>query len=641
MTGAPGLELSRILGHARDNVPYYRRLLPTGPISEQNAEEVLLGLPLLTRDRLRSERAGLWSAVGDTRTWRSARTTGTTGTPVEVILDEAARHAEQVAMARHLDSCLPGERWRDRSVMHLTLHTAATSRATASPWSGGADMVKWNLSRLWQAPDEQFATGLEAIDGNVITAMPSVLAALVDRLGAAGRVSPSLVVLAGEQVTTALTERAEAVFGCPVTSLYTMAEVGIVAHGCGTGAGYHLNDDHMLLELSRDDGAPARPGELGTVVITSTANLAMPLLRYRTADRGSWTDDPCGCPHRGRRFHLHTDRTREVLATGPGGRVVTSLNIAKLFTQLDVTAVRLHHDGPDVVVEYHAKTALPTARGDAVKATIRGLLGATVSVRLRRLSDEPAQVERPPDAPAVSLAPPTLPDPADIVAWARDRLAGEPGIAAAVLTGSALSPAATTRFSDIDLEIVVDEEPGSPRWRELATSLNRHLAGVRVTVSTPASLRHSPLVVCRLLAEHRAIVGDLTRCGITWPTLADLTTAARFWAPTARAVLWTRVTSADRAGADPVQEAWFAAKHAVDALRYHLLCHGGRVTDPQHVLRLAADADVPNAGKLQHIFDVAREHRPPPGPHTGAADDFLLTALSVVDWMRRHVEDAP
>jgi hypothetical protein len=207
-----------------------------------------------------------------------------------------------------------------------------------------------------------------------------------------------------------------------------------------------------------------------------------------------------------------------------------------------------------------------------------------------------------------------------------------------VLTGSALNPTATTRFSDIDIEIVVRDAPNSPRWQELAKSLNRHLAGIRVTVSTPASLAESPLATCRLLAEHHPIIGDLGRCGIEWPTLADLTAAARFWAPTARAVLWTRLTSADRPGTDPVRDAWLAAKHAMDALRYHFLCRGSRITDPQHVLRLATSTDVPNANKVQYTYDVAREHRPPPGPQSVAADEFLSTALSVVEWMRQQLD---
>ncbi|MEV5540081.1 hypothetical protein AB0L13_24815 [Saccharopolyspora shandongensis] len=633
--------LADVLSHARRNVPYYRSLIPATKISADNALKVLKRLPLLTRHRLRSENSRLWSAIGDTRTWKTVRTTGTTDVPIEVVVDKTAQLAEASALAKQIDSCLVDKSWRERSVMHLTLHAAASSRTAPSPWAPGSILVKWNLSRLWQSPDEHFLRRLAEINGHIVTAMPSVMAALVDRVGRAGLIHPLLVVLSGERVEQDLLRRIAETFDCRVTSLYTMAEAGVVANGCLATSGYHVNDANVFLELLVANGKEPRHGDAGDIVITSLSNPAMPLIRYRTGDRGTWDNHPCGCPQRGRLFRLHTPRSREVLTTDSTGRSITSLSVAKLFAQLDVEAVHLRQDGRVFIVEYRAVTDLPTASGNAVRAAIRGILGPEASVILQRISDELPRSDRRHVYRTTGMPSPSLPNPEEIVAWARRRLVGETGIAAAVLTGSSLVPSTTTRFSDIDIELLVHDRPSAPHWRELTVAMHSHLAGLRVNVSTVAMLADSPLITCRLLAERHPIIGSLEKCGIEWPAVESLAAEARFWAQAAHAVLWTRVTTADRSRMDPVQEAWLASKHAINALRYHFLCQGYRVTEAHGILNWAMTAEVPRAQGIHDAFAVAREHRPPPSPQSGASDQYLLDAMAVIAWMRHGVDGQP
>lgn len=640
MTNSTTTALAELLDHARRHVPYYQRLIPPTPVTHDNAIAILRRLPLLQRDEVRRERPRLWSAVGDPRRWRTVHTTGTTGEPLEIVVDEAAQRAELASLMRHVESRV-GDR-SGFSVLHLTLHLASVSRTSVAPEPPGTRLSKWNLSRAWQLPDEEFRYAVEELAGQVITAMPSVVAALCDRLGPRrGRLAPPrLVVLSGEHVTPGVRAKVAETFGCPVTALYTLAEAGIAGHACGESGSYHVDEAGVFLEVVGDGGLPLPTDVPGDIAVTPLANHAMPLLRYLTGDKGVWVDGPCDCGRSGPRLRLLVARSERVVVTGPSGRGLRMIDLAKLCRQLDLDVARVIRDGDEVVLEHGGERPASDVQRTVVAATLRGLLGVELTVRTRQVASAStangatAQATRTAEEAAVEQAGvPAFPAPGEVAAWARKLLVGERDVLAVVLTGSALDPASVSRFSDIDMTVVVDGDPYAEYWRSLATAMNRHVATLRVNVTQAAAVARTPLVACRLLSERHPVMGSLEQAGVGWPTAGALAAEGRFWAQTAENILWTRLTSADRTRTDPLRDAWLASRFCLDALRYKFLCEGIRVTAARGVLRLAAESGVPNATGIGHAFAVGREHRPPPMAGTPEADRFLLDALSCVRWL--------
>lgn len=622
--------LAELLEYSRRHVPHYQSLVPPGPVTRENAVAVLRCLPLLRRAAVRSERPRLWSAEGDARRWRRVHTTGTTGAPLEVVVDDAAQHAELAALVRHVRRHLGGH--AGLAIMHLTLHLASTSRASLSPDPPDVALVKWNLSRAWQLPDDELRSALGELRGKVITVMPSVMAALCDRLGPFCGVEPQLVVLSGEQFTAGLRERIQETFNCPVTALYTLAEAGIVAYECGESGTYHVEETGALLEVVGDRGDPLPPGVAGDVVVTPLVNRAMPLLRYVNGDKGVWVDGPCGCRQPGPRLQLVAARTQHALVAGPSGRGVRRIDLAKLSRQLDLSVSRIARDGNEVVVEHDDPHPATDLQRTTIAAALRALLGADLTVRMLRAAGTTSAAGPPADP---GPAQPGFLPPGDIAAWAHGALRGRPGVLAAVLTGSTLDPAAVSRFSDIDVTVVIDDEPCQEHWYALAAAMNRHLATLRVNITQADGLARSPLVACRLLAERHPVVGTLEEAGVTWPTTQALANEARFWTQNAESVLWTRLTAADRQRTDPVRDAWLASRFCLDALRYRLLCEGVRVTAARHVLERATEFGAPEVTEIRRAFAVGREHRPPPAPGSPEADGLLRAALACVRWLGR------
>ncbi|MGM1061656.1 hypothetical protein [Saccharothrix sp. Mg75] len=624
--------LADLLRHARDHVPHYQRALRGARITDATAPDVLRGLPLLPRAEVRAAHARLWSAEGDTTTWRRSRTSGTSGLPVEVLVDQRAQEFERAVLGRRVSVLAPDARDPDLAVFHLTLHASATTRSLAYPGRVPGRLVKWNLSRAWRLPEARFAECVREVRGQVVTGMPWVLSAIADRVGSSAPLGAALVVMSGETVDEAVRERVSAAFGCPATAMYVTAEVGIAGVLCEAAPVYHAAEG-VAVELVDDRGDPA---EEGAVVLTSTVNRAMPLLRYVVGDRARWVDGACSCGEAGRRFRLDGARVTRVVATGGTGRRTTTLDFTKLLTHLDLVGVDVAQDDDGVVeVRHDTGSPVPTTAATMIAAAARGMLGPATRVVVRArppVPDGPGALD-----PLVALGPPAL-EPGEVADWARTRLADEAGVRAAVLTGSFLSAETFTRHSDIDLVVLVTDD--SPRWVHLARSMHRHVAGLRVNVDTAAALSGAPLLRARLLSERLPVLGDLEDCGVVFPARRELLAAAGPWFQEVRAVLWTQLTAASP-HADPVWVAWLVARTVLNALRYHHLVRGGTTTEAGAVLDAAELDGVPGVREARATLDVAAERRPPLPVEWGGGEAALLGGLRMLGWVRSSLPAVP
>ena len=93
----------------------------------------------------------------------------------------------------------------------------------------------------------------------------------------------------------------EKAFGAEVFDIYGCTEIKEIAWECEKHEGYHINEDDVYVEILHGE-SPAKPGEVGDIVLTDLRNKAMPLIRYRIGDRGLLIAGNCSC---GRTFLTH------------------------------------------------------------------------------------------------------------------------------------------------------------------------------------------------------------------------------------------------------------------------------------------------------------------------------------------------
>ncbi len=69
-----------------------------------------------------------------------------------------------------------------------------------------------------------------------------------------------------------------------------------VSLDCGMRKGLHVNADHFYMELiDPKTGETLEPGEKGELVFTTLTKEAFPVLRFRTKDLASYTEEKCKC----------------------------------------------------------------------------------------------------------------------------------------------------------------------------------------------------------------------------------------------------------------------------------------------------------------------------------------------------------
>ncbi len=64
---------------------------------------------------------------------------------------------------------------------------------------------------------------------------------------------------------------------------------------CREGKGGHLQPELLIVELLDDNDRKVGPGVRGEVTITTLGIEGMPLIRYKTGDICTYSDEPCAC----------------------------------------------------------------------------------------------------------------------------------------------------------------------------------------------------------------------------------------------------------------------------------------------------------------------------------------------------------
>jgi phenylacetate-CoA ligase len=91
--------------------------------------------------------------------------------------------------------------------------------------------------------------------------------------------------------------RIESLWGASVYDYYGLSDIfGACAGMCEEKHGLHWAEDHILVEvLNPKTGEPVAEGERGEMVLTTLKKRARPLIRFRTGDIVSFTNEPCAC----------------------------------------------------------------------------------------------------------------------------------------------------------------------------------------------------------------------------------------------------------------------------------------------------------------------------------------------------------
>ena len=287
--------LRRILRHATTTVPFYREHFAGDRIDDIRTLADLPRLPTLSKTNIRAHGPALLSERFVGRSLHTKKTSGSTGVPLQVRLDDEGMCWKRACTLRcdEWSGWSRGQRvakvWGNpeyrRHGLKGRLRNLLFDRA-----------IHLDTLRMDETALRRFAAQLQRTRSELIFGHAHSVFLLADFLKThtlpahrpRGIITTAMVLHDWQR------QQIEAVFGCPVTNRYGCEEVSLIACECERHRGLHVNADGVIVEVIKD-ARPAPPGSPGAIVVTDLANFAMPLIRYEVGDVGILSDRRCPC----------------------------------------------------------------------------------------------------------------------------------------------------------------------------------------------------------------------------------------------------------------------------------------------------------------------------------------------------------
>jgi len=290
-------QLRRLVVHAYESVPYYRKLFDRHRLHPRHIRGTvdLDLIPISTkRDFQNCPPAKLVAREVDPGQLLSVCTNGSTGEPFVVrrtwqeqgfnmLFRERAWRAFGLGLRERVATVGAPRRTdpKDNKILGRAL------RAIGIHPSVRLDGMQ---------PPEEIARQLAAFQPQMLVGIPGMLCLVADYLLATGRqdIRPRIMVTGGEVLTPLMRDRLHQAFGVAPLQTYASHEFPLMGWECRATGEIHTCDDGAIVEVIRN-GGPAAPGEDGEVVVTNLHAYAMPFLRYQLADVVTRGSEQCGC----------------------------------------------------------------------------------------------------------------------------------------------------------------------------------------------------------------------------------------------------------------------------------------------------------------------------------------------------------
>jgi len=380
-------KIKKILAHAYENTDYYHGMFEKIGFhpSRIKVKDEMLKIPLLTKDIVRRNFESLMARNLARSHVTEASTGGSTGVPMRFLRDRRSlflRRGQELYF----------DRW-----MGYRIGTKVAYFVSGSHYDGRISQLKARVRNAtcermlsFDPHDitdeylEKFLDAYLAFRPAMIKCFPNALTPFAGFVARARVNLPPVQAISctGENLYAQQRGKFEHIFGGEVFEKVGTRESGVFACECKEHRGLHVFTEGIYLELLKENGEPAGPGEMGRVVITDLFNMAMPLIRYEIGDMavaGNGTRCPCGSKLPLIDKLLGRDRDIVVDSYGnpkPGYLFVEAIKNMNLSAQIQVV-----QENPRLLVVRIAKQGMNENNPDALRDDFQKIVGPHVEIR--------------------------------------------------------------------------------------------------------------------------------------------------------------------------------------------------------------------------------------------------------------------
>ncbi len=395
--------LKKTLERAYAKVPHFRRKFDAAGVKPEHLTSLddLVRFPFTLKTDLRDNYPFGMFAVPRQEVLRLHASSGTTGRPTVVGYTQADLDLWSDLMARSL-ACAGA---RPGDIVHNAYGYGLFTGGLGAHY--GAERLGCTVVPVSGGSTERQVTLLQDFGADVLCATPSYalnIAEVADTMGVDMRKLPVRCGAFGaEPWSEAMRRDLEARFGIKAVDIYGLSEIigPGVACECDAGQnGLHGWEDHFLFEIVDPKTLQRLPiGEPGELVITTLTKEALPMIRYRTRDITTLTDELCVCGRTHARIMRVTGRDDDMLIIR-GVNVFPSQIEAFLIGFPGLAPyyqIVLTRDGPldAVTVEVELVVDAPTdepflaKKANEIRQHLKSMIGVTCAVVVKKSGEVP------------------------------------------------------------------------------------------------------------------------------------------------------------------------------------------------------------------------------------------------------------
>lgn len=420
-------QLGRLVAHAAERVPHYRRLLERHGVRPEAVRSVadIARLPVVSRADLQQAAPEDVVARGyDPARLITHHTSGSAGRPLAIRRTWIEERMYSLLRYRTLRRL--GLRARDRHVyLGLARPHHPRNRQLLQRLVRAAGLFRREEIDCRQ-PVDAILTALSRLRPDVVTGYPGVLSRLAAQLAKDGRrLRPRLVVTGAEVLTPLMRRHISEAFGTPVLEVYASYEVPALAWQCESTGLFHVADEGVILEVITPDGRSAAPGEAGEVVVTALHSFAMPFIRYRLGDIVTQGEGRCPCGAERATLGVVQGRMVDYFPLANGRTVHPFALTTPVIESAGrwLAQYQLTQERPDHLVLRIAPRAAPSPEELAqVEALILAAAGPGITLELRLVPEIPLE-----PSGKFRLSRSLVASHYDNIDWAQWRREGAPG----------------------------------------------------------------------------------------------------------------------------------------------------------------------------------------------------------------------
>jgi phenylacetate-CoA ligase len=390
--------LKKTLERAYAKVPHFRRKFDAADVKPEHLTSLddLVLFPFTLKADLRDNYPFGMFAVPREEVLRLHASSGTTGRPTVVGYTQADLDLWSALMARSL-ACAGA---RPGDVVHNAYGYGLFTGGLGAHY--GAERLGCTVVPVSGGGTERQVTLLQDFGADVLCATPSYalnIAEVADAMGVDMRKLPVRCGAFGaEPWSEAMRRDLEARFGIKAVDIYGLSEIlgPGVACECNAGQnGLHGWEDHFLFEIVDPKTLERLPiGEAGELVITTLSKEALPMIRYRTRDITTLTNEPCVCGRTHTRIMRVTGRDDDML-------IIRGVNVFP--SQIEAFLVGfpglaphyqivLTRDGPldtvtvevELVVDAPSDEPFLAKKADEIRQHLKSMIGVTCTVAVKK-----------------------------------------------------------------------------------------------------------------------------------------------------------------------------------------------------------------------------------------------------------------